>query len=66
MVMVFLTEKPNRPLAACCSVEVIKGAVGFELVGLSSREVIASLAFLSCSIRARVSFSEVGLKALPS
>ena len=37
MVMVFFTEKPSRPLAACCRVEVMKGAVGLGAVGLSSR-----------------------------
>jgi hypothetical protein len=35
--MVFFTLNPKRVLAACCSVDVIKGAVGFEVVGLSSR-----------------------------
>jgi hypothetical protein len=36
--MVFFTEKPSLVDAACCKVDVIKGAEGFELVGLSSRE----------------------------
>jgi hypothetical protein len=35
--MVFFTEKPKRVLAACCKVEVIYGALGLTLVGLSSR-----------------------------
>ena len=35
--MVFLTPNPSRVLAACCKVEVIKGAEGLDLVGLSSR-----------------------------
>ena len=34
--MVFLTLKPNRVLAACCKVEVVKGAVGLaEKFGIS-------------------------------
>ncbi|SLY34712.1 Uncharacterised protein [Klebsiella variicola] len=35
--MVFFTPKPRRVLAACCSVEVMNGAPGLLLVGLSSR-----------------------------
>lgn len=35
--MVFFTEKPRRLLAACCKVEVMKGAEGLLRVGLSSR-----------------------------
>ena len=35
--MVFLTPKPRRVLAACCRVDVIKGADGLDFVGLSSR-----------------------------
>ena len=35
--MVFFTEKPILVLAPCCKVEVIKGALGLDLVGLSSR-----------------------------
>ena len=43
--MVFLTPKPKRVLAACCKVEVIKGAEGLLFVGLSSRLVTTKLAF---------------------
>jgi hypothetical protein len=35
--MVFFTPKPSRVLAACCSVEVMNGALGRVWVGLSSR-----------------------------
>jgi len=35
--MVFLTEKPRRLLAACCSVEVMNGAFGNWREGRSSR-----------------------------
>ena len=35
--MVFFTPKPKRLLAACCRVEVMNGADGLLLVGLSSR-----------------------------
>ena len=35
--MVFLTPKLSRVEAACCRVEVMKGADGLEPVGLSSR-----------------------------
>ncbi len=64
--MVFFTEKPSRPLAACCRVEVMKGALGLERVGLSSRAVMARLALRRPAMRSRVSASEVGRKAWPS
>ena len=34
--MVFLTENPKRVLAACCNVDVIKGADALDCVGFSS------------------------------
>src|SRR5690554_7918531 len=44
--MVFLTLKLKRELAACCRVDVIKGAAGFERVGLSSRLLLQRFGLL--------------------
>ena len=42
--MVFFTPKPKRVLAACCNVDVIKGAEGLLWVALSSRASTVKLA----------------------
>ena len=53
--MVFFTEKPKRVLAACCKVEVIYGALGLTLVGLSSRNATLYSASFNTLSRASVS-----------
>ena len=45
MVMVLLTEKYNLREASCCSVEVVKGAVGLFLAGFVSFDAIENCAF---------------------
>jgi hypothetical protein len=54
MVMVFFTEKLSRVLAACCNVEVIKGALGLVRVGRSSRWATAKLASRNAATAASV------------
>jgi hypothetical protein len=53
--MVFFTEKPKRVLAACCKVEVIYGALGLTLVGLSSRAATLYSASFNSFSKASVS-----------
>ena len=63
--MVFFTEKPKRVLAACCSVEVIYGALGLTLVGLSSRLITLYSASLIRFNKASVSALLCSFKVLP-
>ena len=53
--MVFLTLNPMRVLAACCSVDVINGADGLELVLRDSRSVTLKLASRMASTAASAS-----------
>ena len=64
--MVFLTEKPRRVLAACCSVDVIYGALGLTLVGLSSRADTVYCASLIKFSKASVSALLRNLRVLPA
>ena len=63
--MVFLTEKPKRVLAACCKVEVIYGALGLTLVGLSSRTETLYSASLRIFNKASVCALFCNFKVLP-
>ncbi|SSS48200.1 Uncharacterised protein [Acinetobacter baumannii] len=65
-IMVFFTEKPKRVLAACCKVEVMYGALGFTLVGLSSRWATLYSAPFNTSNRASVSALFFNLSVLPA
>ena len=63
--MVFFTEKPSRVLAACCKVEVIYGALGLVLVGLSSRAVMVYVASFNTANTASVCALFCSFKVLP-
>ena len=63
-VLVFLTLKPRRVDAACCSVDVMKGAPGRVVVGLSSRLRTTKSASRRASRAFSVSASEFGRKRL--
>ncbi len=63
--MVFFTEKPRRVLAACCKVDVIYGALGLTLVGLSSRLITLYSASLIRFSKASVSALLCSFKVLP-
>ena len=64
--MVFLTPKLMRVLAACCSVEVMNGGLGFDWVGLSSRAETTNEAPLRALSATSVASPLVGLNALPA
>ena len=64
--MVFLTGKPRRVLAACCSVEVIKGADGFDWVGFSSRSATIKSDCSSSATIALVCASFFSSRGLPA
>ena len=64
-VIVFLTLKPIRVLAACCNVEVIKGAEGFELVLRDSRSVTENAASRIAATAASASASFLGSNFSP-
>ena len=64
--MVFFTEKPKRVLAACCKVEVIYGALGLTLVGLSSRNATLYSASFNTLSRTSVSALFLSLSVLPA
>ena len=63
--MVFFTLKPSRVLAACCRVDVMKGAAGLELVGLSSRLLTCRGCWRNKARALLVSASLVGRNSAP-